>query len=358
MRNCAPIVASLICFFALLPLTVDAEIRAVKQYSIEQFLDTTAIRGSSFSHDGSKILISSDESGIFNAYALPVDGSKSIRLTASTTESIFARSYFPGDDRFIYEADQGGNELNHVYVQDPAGKVTDITPGEKLKARFAGWADDDQSFFVTSNERDPRYFDLYEVQVDGYQTSLIFKNETGYNVSSVSPDKRYIALSKVNTRADSDAFVYDRETGETRRLLEHAGDAVRSPQTFSRDGKSLYCLTDIDGEFRYLVKVDLETGESSVVQQSKWDVTYGRLSKKGTYITIGVNNDGRSEVMLHETKTRRRIYLPSTVPRDRMASVTFSPDEKAIAYYLQSGRSPSDLYYYRELSLRATTRCN
>jgi hypothetical protein len=30
------------------------------------------------------------------------------------THPIFAVSYFPGDDRFLYESDHGGNELSHL----------------------------------------------------------------------------------------------------------------------------------------------------------------------------------------------------------------------------------------------------
>ena len=38
----------------------------------------------------------------------------------------------------LYTSDQGGNELNHVYVQDADSNVTDLTPGEGLKASTAG----------------------------------------------------------------------------------------------------------------------------------------------------------------------------------------------------------------------------
>jgi hypothetical protein len=46
-------------------------------------------------------------------------------------------------------------------VLDKAGQERDLTPGAKLKASFAGWTPDGSAFFVASNERDARYFDLY-----------------------------------------------------------------------------------------------------------------------------------------------------------------------------------------------------
>ena len=66
-----------------------------KQYSAEDFYKTTAVFGSSINHDASAVLISSDESGIFNVYKMPLDGSPAQALTNSTQDSVFAESWFP-----------------------------------------------------------------------------------------------------------------------------------------------------------------------------------------------------------------------------------------------------------------------
>ena len=106
--------------------------------------------------------------GDLECYAVPAAGGAPVPLTASTTNSIFALSYFPADERFLYSSDEGGNELTHIFVQNPDGSTRDLTPGAKLKANFHGWAGDDRSLLVSTNERDPRYFDLYEIAADGY----------------------------------------------------------------------------------------------------------------------------------------------------------------------------------------------
>ena len=51
----------------------------------------------------------------------------------------------------------GGNELDHIYVQEVDGTVTDLTPGEELKASFLGFSYDDTVFYIGSNERDKKY---------------------------------------------------------------------------------------------------------------------------------------------------------------------------------------------------------
>jgi Tol biopolymer transport system component len=132
----------------------------VPRYTPAEFYATTTFAGASFSADETRVLLSSDASGVFNVYAQPVAGGAAEALTRSTGDSTFAVAYFPDDDRFLFTADQGGNELNHLFVQDPAGSVVDLTPGTALKASFLGLSGDRRSFYVVSNERDARVFDV------------------------------------------------------------------------------------------------------------------------------------------------------------------------------------------------------
>jgi dipeptidyl aminopeptidase/acylaminoacyl peptidase len=321
------------------------EARAVTQYTIEDFLGTTNVLGSSFSPDKSKILVSSDETGVYNAFAIPVDDGDAIQLTASTTDGIFVRSYFPEDERFIYLADVGGNELDHVYVRELDGSVTDLTPGESLKADFLGWAQDDRSFFISTNERDNRYFDIYEISVDGYEQTLIYEDETGYQFADISPDKRHIAFAKPNTTNDSDIFLYDRETGTMEHLTPHEGEVNHQPQTFSPDGSSLYFLTDEGSEFTYLVRLELASGAREIVVQPDWDVWYGYFSKHGKYLVVGINNDARTEIRVYDAETMTPVRLPE-IPAGDITSVGFSGDEAVMAFYVSGSRNPRDLFVY------------
>src|SRR5690606_24883969 len=96
---------------------------AATPYTAAQFFETTSFSmanpdGLAFSEGRSHVLISSDQTGVFNAYALPVAGGDPVPLTASTTNATFAQSYFPDGRRVLVAADQGGNELTHIYVRE------------------------------------------------------------------------------------------------------------------------------------------------------------------------------------------------------------------------------------------------
>src|SRR3954470_22075245 len=179
----------------------------VKEYTIEQFMNTVRIGGSSFPADEKSILFHNNKSGIFNVYSVPVSGGAATQLTNSTKESTFAVSYFPTDSRFLYTYDRGGNENSHLYLRELDGSERDLTPGEKVKANFLGWAHDRKSFFYSTNERDARFFDIYEMPIDTFKSTLVYKDETGLEAGTISDDKKFIAFQKNGgSPADSDIY--------------------------------------------------------------------------------------------------------------------------------------------------------
>lgn len=319
--------------------------RQVPQYTIEEFLGTTRLVGAWFSPDEQTILLSSDESGVFNAYSVPVTGERPTRLTDSTTDSIFAVSYFPGDERFVYERDRGGNELNHIYVRELDGSNIDLTPGENLKADFLVWAHDNGSFYFSTNERDPRYFDVYQMHLDGYRRELVFRNDGGFSFGCVSPDDNLLALTKTHSRTDNDVFIFDRQTGEMVHLTPHVDQITYSPEAFGPDGHGLYLITDEGSEFSYLVFMDLDTGYRQVLLSPDWDVWYARLSHDGTYLVAGINDDARTDIRMFRADSMSPIDLPD-LPGGDITSLRFSPSEKKLAFYVNGSRAPDNLYVY------------
>jgi len=220
-------------------------VHPVKEYTIEQFMNTVRIGGSSFSADEKSILFHSNKTGIYNVYSVPVTGGAATQLTNSTKESTFSVSYFPTDARILYTYDRGGNENSHLYLRDLDGTERDLTPGEKVKASFLDWSHDRKSFFFSTNERDPRFFDIYEMPIDTFKPAMIYKNETGFDFGGISNDKKYIAFEKSGgSQADSDIYLYNTATKEMKNITAHSGDVANSSQAFDVNSKYLYFLTD------------------------------------------------------------------------------------------------------------------
>ncbi|HLA10380.1 MAG TPA: S9 family peptidase, partial [Pyrinomonadaceae bacterium] len=318
-------------------------------------MDTVRIGGSSFSSDEKEILFHNNKSGIFNVYSVPVAGGEARQLTNSAKESTFAVSYFPHDMRFIYTFDRGGNENNHLYVKEGDGSELDLTPGEKTKANFLGWAHDRKSFFYSTNERDAKYFDVFEMTLSDMKPTLVFKDENGYDFSDISNDKRFIAFGKPgNSTTDSDIYIYDIQLKEMRHITPHKGDIAFSPLTFDPQSKALYYLTDEDSEFQYIKRFDLASSKTELVEREPWDIWYTYFSRNGKYRVTAINQDARTVIRIYETATGKLVPLPK-IPDGDITGVNISPSERLMAFYLNGDRAPANLYVY-DFATRKTTR--
>jgi dipeptidyl aminopeptidase/acylaminoacyl peptidase len=221
--------------------------------------------------------------------------------------------------------------------------VRDLTPGEKVRATFAGWAPDDRSFYIQTNRRDPKFMDLYEVSVATLEPALLYENTDGFNVGGVSPDRRYVTLVRRHTTQNNDIHLHDLTTKQTTLITRHEGDASFGPSGWSPDAAWFYYTSDEGGEFSVLKRREVASGKVELVDKAEWDVSGGNLSKRGTYLLVGVNADARTQLRLYKGPNRTPVTLPS-VPAGDIAGLTFSPSEKLMAFYVNGDRSPSNLF--------------
>ncbi|WP_395855896.1 prolyl oligopeptidase family serine peptidase [Cystobacter fuscus] len=332
---------------------VRAPQRPSRQYSIEQFMATTRVEDASFSPDEQHVLLSSNETGVFNVYAQPTAGGRPTALTHSRTDSTYAVAWFPGDARMLYTRDQGGNENNHLYVRGLDGKERDLTPGKKLKANFVHWSGDDSAFYVTTNERDPRFFDLYRYDAKSYARTRVYENTQGFDIGDVSADGKWVGLNKSNTTSDSDIHLYNTETKQTKHLSPHQGVASYTVSSFDPESHALYFLTNDGGEFTRVARYVLATGAIEDVERADWDVMYTVFSKRGKYRITAIDQDARTVIKLYDAKTNQPVALPS-LPEGDVTSVVVSPSEQRMAFYASSDSSPSNLYVHDFTSGKTT----
>jgi hypothetical protein len=224
----------------------------IPQYTIDQFYKNVNVLGNySFSDDETRLLINTNETGIYNLFELNLTDSSKRTITNSTTESCFALDYVHGTKQLLYSADKGGNELSHIFLMDENGSVTDLTPGDKVKASFDGWSKDKKIMYFITNKRDPMYFDLYSMNTGEWKEQLIFKNTDGYELSSKSKDRSLIALSRPITTSESRLFLYSSSDEKIIEISEEGKPGLYNGQAFSNDNKYFYFTTDVGKEFSY-----------------------------------------------------------------------------------------------------------
>ncbi len=337
-------------FFVVLFLGCQEPPKEMPRYSIEQFYKNINIGGGSFSPDESKLLVSSNETGIYNVYEIDLASGERKQLTQSTEESYFASSYFPNDERFIYSFDEGGNENYKIFMMSEEGQPKDLTPGDSVRNAFYGWSRDEQKMYLMSNQRDANFMDIYKMAIESVNeeipiSEMLYQNNDGLDVGAISPNERYFALTQAITSADGKMYLYDNESGEKTDISEHEGDATYNPQFFSLDNSHLYYTTDEGSDFVYLAKRNLATGEVEKVYETNWDVWYAYDSWNEKYRVIGINNDAKTVVKVIEQETGKEVKLPE-IEGGSISSVNISKNETLARLSVSTSASPSNMYLY------------
>lgn len=314
-----------------------------KEYSIEQFYENTRIGGGSFSEDETKLLISSDKSGIFNLYEINISDGSQTAVTNSDNESFFAVDYVPNSEDILYSSDKGGNEINHLYLLKPDGSSKDLTPGENEKAEFAGWSTNKDHMYYMSNKRDPQFFDLYKMKVGSWEPEMLYENKEGYSVSGLSSSGKYLALTQPITTSENKLFLLDRESGEMTEISKPGFNY--SPTGFSKNEKEFYYTTNHGGEFSRLMALDLSSMDSEVLYETNWDVMYSSLSENDTYRVIAINEDGANKLIMWKNDTQEPIDLPE-IKDGNIVSASFSESEDLLRLTVGTSKTPNNIYVY------------
>ena len=317
----------------------------VKQYSAEQLFNNKSIGGGAFSTDESKILVHANVTGIFNLFEINIGDTAMNQLTHSTKESFFSVDYLPGTNKYLYTADQGGNENDHIYLQnkgDTAAK--DLTPWPKSTNSVYGWSDDKKSLYIVSNKRNQSYFDLWKADTTGWNAAIFYQNDSGYNPGLISASERYIALTKSITTDKNELYLYDRSS-KAMKKISNDNEATWNPTGFERNDSIFYYITNDGSEFSYIVKYNMNTGTSSKYFSDAWDVNFMAISEHEKYHTIFINADGKNKVLLFDHETGKAVDFPEIKDGD-VKSVNISPTEKNMLLTVGSSRSPDNMYSY------------
>jgi dipeptidyl aminopeptidase/acylaminoacyl peptidase len=247
----------------------------------------------------------------------------------------------------LFSSDGNGDELDHIYMRALDGSVTDLTPFDGAKSDFYGWSDDKTKFYYGSNKRDPKYFDVYEMNIDDFSSNLFYQNNDGFDLNGISRNEEYIALSKSINTNDSDLFLVNRATSE--KIKVNTNLSANSFADFSLDNNTLFYITDDGAEFAYLMALDLETGEKTKILERDWDIRGARFTNNGKYMRVFVNEDGKNVIEVFKSDTMEAIELPDFGDKS-ITSVSFSDDDSWMRMYVGGSNVPSDLYTYNMTS--------
>ena len=314
-----------------------------KKYSLETFFSVYRTWGGAFSPEEKTIAFISNRSGQYSIWTVTKSGGEPTQLT-DFEDAVFFVTWCKHENSLIFSRDTGGDENYHIYIMAAnGGDPVDLTPGEAVNAHFLGWSYDGYRFLYQSNQRDQRFFDIFEYDLRTRDNVMIYQDETGMQVSAFDRDLTKLAFTQRHTQINSDVFLYDVVEKTMTPLTVHQGNINYGALTFTPDGGELYLLTDKGREFTYVVSMNLDTKEMVEIKLTNWDVIWAGFSYDGTYFTTAVNEDGRVVLEVMEIATGNPVELPA-MPEGELSYITFSRSERYMTFYLNGDKVPSDLH--------------
>lgn len=342
-------------------------------YSFERYLNVRSAYGASFSSDGKHLSFLSDITGVAEVWSVPVN----VHATQSAWpeqltfrgERVSSAEFSPVEDVLLLTADTGGSELTQLYTLRGDGSVlTAQTDRPDIIYTSPVWSPDGQRIAYVSNERDRRYFDVYERELASGEIRCLLQHDGTNEVISYAPDGKQVLVNRSESNVRDCLLLVDTVTGETRMLTPEVseGTAEHRFPAWSVDGQGkqgLYLLSTRGRQFQTLAWLDLATTEMTYVRENKWDSEALALTPDGTRMALVMNQNGYSKMELFDVSHgyRARKPLPGpmgALPPGVMREITWSKDGKRLAFTLDSANDASDIWVWdvEERALWRATR--
>jgi dipeptidyl aminopeptidase/acylaminoacyl peptidase len=223
----------------------------------------------SVSPDGKWLAYLAPSAGVMNVWAAPLDNIGDARvLSTARTRPITEFSWAPDSARILYLQDHNGDEQEQLFGAPlRPGPVISYTPFENANTTLVAQSPlVAGAILISSNKRDPRWPDVYRLDLDSGALHLVWRNPGGYRAFHAD---RQLTLRLVEKARDDGGYEADR-------LLPH-GSLVPLLQTRFEDsqttavvsigggGKTAYLLDSRDRDTAALKTLDLTTGATHLI---------------------------------------------------------------------------------------------
>ncbi len=314
----------------------------VKNYTPEQFAKNKYISGGTFSKNGDKILYTSDETGLPAAWAYNIKTDEKTLLHSDSINAVYSLTLFGDDDHLIYTMNPGGGRAIHIYAKEE-DDITNITPGDNVRATWRGVNGDNSGIYYISNKRSPRKFDRYEYLFETKISKLIFQNDTKYSTSYNSYNYKYILLHESITEEITNLYLYDIINKTSISLSPEDNDSYFYGKGFSLDNKEVYYLTNYGSEFAYFVKYNIETKQRTILIKEDWDIVSTDFSPNHNFLAVYTNENGRARVKVKDIQKNKYLDIPFLKTAE-IEKLRFGPNNKYLSFQVVGYNQPKSIW--------------
>jgi dipeptidyl aminopeptidase/acylaminoacyl peptidase len=253
-----------------------------------KFLSNPTWMRARLSPDGKWLSWLAPRDGVMNIWVAPgSDLSKARALTAERTRPIRDHFWAPDSSTVLFTNDRGGDENFLLYGVDVATSAERAyTPFEKATVGITAVSSRVKDrILIGLNNRDPRWQDLYSLNLASGTLALILKNE-GYDEFWADQDLNLRIVSKPRGDGGVSFFRVNDGTVESEPFASAGLEDARttSPLWFTADGSTLYWRDSRGRDTAALIAQDIASARFTVLaENSKVDIS-GFLSDPETNV--------------------------------------------------------------------------
>ncbi len=368
VRNLLLCAACAVTSFGALPRPAAAAGPEVPLVAREVFFGNPDRASVQLSPDGKTLSFLAAKDGVLNVWVAPVSDPGAARaITADTKRGI--RQYFWAFDNshILYRQDVGGDENWKIFSVDVAtGQAKDLTPfetipgpdGQPVKgpdekvlrpaAQIEGVSPKFPGEIVLGiNNRDPRFHDIYRVNIGTGAMKLLFKND---GFAGLVVDDQFDVRLAMQMMPDGGSQLLKLAKDGQPVPFQKIGmedSLTTNPVGFDKSGGTVYMLDSRGRDTAALTAVRLDTGDSKVVAED------GRADIGGTLVhptektvqAVNINYD-RSEWKVLDPAVKSDFdYLKTVASGEIGVSSRTLDDSKWIVSYLMDD-GPVRYYLY------------
>ena len=233
--------------------------------------------------------------GVMNVWVAPADDATKARAVTSD-EARGIRQYFWSfqPDTLLYLRDTGGDENFHLFAVDLAsGETRDLSGFPNTRARVVGVSQlHPDSVLVGMNDRDPKWHDLYRVDLASGQRTLVEKNSSEFGGYIADPDFKVRMATKSRADGGEDLLEPDGKGGwKLVGEVPFVDSQTTQPGGYTSDGKTQYFFDSRGRDTTALYAIDTATGAKTLVLEDARADIGGTMDdpKTGKVQAVSVN---------------------------------------------------------------------
>jgi len=223
------------------------------------------------SPDGRYLSFLAPKDGVLNVWLAPLgklDDAKAI--TDDRKRGIRQHYWAPSGRHILFLQDEGGDENWRLHSVDvESGKQLDLTPLANVQAQIVGLsAERPDVALVALNDREPEWHDVYEINLASGERKLIEKNDQQF--AGYLEDLQLRPRVAVKMLPEGGGELYRRTPKGWESFLRYGQEdsLTTQPVLVEGSGNSAILLSSVGRDKGALLRVNLETGQQTVVAES------------------------------------------------------------------------------------------